>query len=148
MSTGPIPSMPAAHGPGGGRGGQHSFVCARCGFDVPVRAAGTAHRNHCPACLWSRHLDGDRPGDRSSGCRSPMEPIAISVRGAGEWVVVHRCAGCGALRLNRTAGDDNALVLLRLAVEPLARPPFPIERVALLPAGAAAPADSMERPGR
>jgi len=36
------------------------------------------------------------------------------------------------VHLNRTAGDDNPLVLLRLAVKPLAQPPFPIERVTQL----------------
>jgi hypothetical protein len=61
-----------------------------------------------------------------------MEPIAISVRGDGEWVLVHRCTGCDAVHLNRSAGDDNPLLLFRLAVLPLARPPFPIERIALL----------------
>ena len=61
-----------------------------------------------------------------------MEPIAITVRGGGEWVLVHRCGGCATLHLNRTAGDDNALLLLRLAVKPLAQPPFPIERIAAL----------------
>ena len=55
-----------------------------------------------------------------------MEPIAISVRGDGEWVVVHRCSGCETVRLNRTAGDDNPLLLLRLAVRPLSQPRFPI----------------------
>jgi hypothetical protein len=58
-----------------------------------------------------------------------MEPIAISVRGDGEWILIHNCMGCGELRLNRTAGDDNPLLLLRLAVKPLAQPPFPLERV-------------------
>lgn len=61
-----------------------------------------------------------------------MEPIAIGVRGDGEWVIVHRCAGCGELHLNRAAGDDNPLVLLRLAVKPLAQPPFPIELIGRL----------------
>jgi hypothetical protein len=61
-----------------------------------------------------------------------MEPIAVSVRGDGEWVLVHRCRGCGELHLNRTAGDDNPLLLLRLAVKPLAQTPFPIERIAQL----------------
>jgi len=61
-----------------------------------------------------------------------MEPIAVGVRGDGEWVLIHRCTGCDALNLNRTAGDDNPLLLLRLAVRPLAQPPFPVERVALL----------------
>jgi hypothetical protein len=58
-----------------------------------------------------------------------MEPIAITVRGDGEWVLVHRCTGCDELDLNRTAGDDNPLILLRVAVRPLAQPPFPIERI-------------------
>lgn len=77
-------------------------------------------------------MDDDSPGDRDADCGSLMEPIAVSVRGDGEWVLVHRCSGCGTVRLNRTAGDDNALLLLRLAVRPLAQPPFPIERVGLL----------------
>jgi hypothetical protein len=59
-----------------------------------------------------------------------MEPIAIGVRGDGEWILIHRCTGCDALSLNRTAGDDNPLILLRLAVRPLALPPFPLERMA------------------
>jgi hypothetical protein len=56
-----------------------------------------------------------------------MEPIAIAVRGDGEWLLVHRCSGCGAVHVNRIAGDDNPLVLTRLAVKPLAQPPFPLE---------------------
>ncbi|HXJ64258.1 MAG TPA: RNHCP domain-containing protein [Actinomycetota bacterium] len=116
---------------GAHRGGPSSFRCTHCGLDVPMDAPGTAHRNHCPNCLWSRHLD-ESPGDRAADCGSSMEPIAISVRGGGEWVLVHRCAGCGAVRLNRSAGDDNPLMLLRLAVRPLAQPPFPIELVTKL----------------
>ena len=115
----------------GRHGGPSSFRCGHCGLDVSMHAAGTAHRNHCPNCLWSRHLD-DQPGDRAAECGSLMEPIAISVRGDGEWVLVHRCMGCDTVHLNRTSGDDNPLVLLRLAVRPLAQPPFPIERVTQL----------------
>lgn len=94
-------------------------------------APGTAHRNHCPNCLWSRHVD-DSPGDRAALCGSSMEPIAITVRGDGEWVLVHRCAGCDTVHLNRTAGDDNPLLLVRIAVGPLAQPPFPLERLGAL----------------
>lgn len=104
-----------------------SFRCLECRLDVSVHAPGTAHRNHCPSCLTSRHVDQHRPGDRASPCRSRMEPIAVSVRGDGEWVLVHRCTGCGALSANRTAGDDNPLLLVRIAVRPLAQPPFPLE---------------------
>ena len=105
-----------------------SFRCRHCRLDVPTSAPGTAHRNHCPHCLWSRHVD-DAPGDRAAAelCGSAMEPIAVSVRGAGEWVLVHRCTGCGTVHLNRTAGADSPLLLVRLAVGPLARPPFPLD---------------------
>ena len=61
-----------------------------------------------------------------------MEPIAVCVRGDGEWVLIHRCTGCGTLHLNRTAGDDSPLPLVRLAVRPLAQPPFPFERLSRL----------------
>lgn len=111
--------------------GPRSFRCRHCRLDVPLDAPGTAHRNHCPGCLWSRHLD-ETPGDRAAECGSSMEPIAVCVRGDGEWVLVHRCSGCGELSLNRTAGDDNPLVLVRLALRPLAQPPFPLERLASL----------------
>ena len=97
---------------------------------MPTDAPGTAHRNHCPSCLWSRHLDSDTPGDRAADCGASMEPIAVCVRGDGEWVLVHRCGACDALRLNRTAGDDNPLSLMRLALRPLALTPFPLEILA------------------
>jgi RNHCP domain len=110
-----------------------SFRCRNCRLDVPTDAPGTAHRNHCPHCLWSRHVD-DAPGDRALAelCGSSMEPIAITVRGDGEWVLVHRCTGCGAVHLNRTAGDDNPLLLVRIAIGPLAHSPFPLERLGSL----------------
>jgi hypothetical protein len=113
-------------------GQPEAFRCGNCRLDVSMRAQGTAHRNHCPNCLWSRHLDDNRPGDRDAECGSLMEPIAVAVRGDGEWVLIHRCRGCYELHLNRTAGDDNPLMLLRVAVLPLARPPFPIERIGQL----------------
>lgn len=58
-----------------------------------------------------------------------MEPIAVTVRGEGRWVLVHRCTHCGRLRLNKTAGDDNVLLLMRLAALPLTMPfvPFAAE---------------------
>jgi hypothetical protein len=56
-----------------------------------------------------------------------MEPLAITVRGDGEWVLVHRCTGCGVVHLNRSAGDDNVYVLIQLVTRPLAHPAFPLD---------------------
>jgi len=105
-----------------------SFRCVVCHWQVDAVAFGTSHRNHCPRCLWSRHLD-DEPGDRRCACRSPMEPIAIEVRKDGEWSLVHRCTGCNAIRTNRIAGDDHERSLLSLALRPIAHPAFPLDDV-------------------
>jgi ribosome biogenesis GTPase len=105
-----------------------AFTCRHCGIYVPCFGFGTEHRNHCPNCLHSVHLDVD-PGDRAAECGSVMEPIAVWVRKGGEWAVIHRCRLCGALSSNRTAADDNPTLLMSLAVKPLAQPPFPLERL-------------------
>ena len=104
------------------------FVCIHCRQPVDGRSFGTRHRNHCPYCLWSRHVD-ESPGDRRCACRAPMAPIGIEVRDEGEWAIIHRCTGCGAIRTNRIAGDDRELALLQLALRPLANPPFPLDHL-------------------
>lgn len=92
------------------------------------KPAGTQHRNHCPNCLTSLHLDVE-PGDRSADCGGLMEPIGVWVRKGGEWAIIHRCRRCGALSSNRTAADDNPVKLMSIALRPLTQPPFPIERM-------------------
>jgi hypothetical protein len=104
------------------------FACAHCGRIVAPTESGTEHRNHCPFCLWSVHVDL-RPGDRRAGCRGDMEPIGIWIRGDGEWALIHRCARCGFLRANRIAGDDDELRLFGLAARPLTDMPFPARNV-------------------
>ncbi len=108
--------------------GDEGFVCRVCGEKVLPGGAGSAHRNHCPNCLCSLHLDNE-PGDRASDCGGVMEPIAVWVRNDGEWAIIHRCKKCGKLSSNRVLADDNPLKLMSIALKPLANPPFPIERV-------------------
>ncbi|MET8469124.1 RNHCP domain-containing protein [Streptomyces sp. NPDC006422] len=97
----------------------HDFRCAGCRLDVSLDAPGSGHRNHCPNCLTSLHVDARIPGDRASDCRGRMDALTVSCRPDGEWLIVHECLACGELSTNRVAGDDNALVLMRLAVRPL-----------------------------
>ena len=117
-----------------------SFTCRNCGWLVVSDGAGSAHRNHCPNCLCSLHLDVE-PGDRESDCGSLMEPVAVWVRKNGEWAIIHRCRRCGKLDSNRVAADDNPVVLMSIAVRPLGRPPFDrtdggaVREAALEPAG-------------
>lgn len=104
------------------------FTCKVCGWLVTPEGAGSGHRNHCPNCLASLHLDVE-PGDRAADCGGIMDPVAVWVRKGGEWAVIHRCRRCGTLSSNRVAADDNPLKLLSIALGPLAAPPFPVERI-------------------
>lgn len=105
-----------------------SFICKVCGRTVVPEGAGSAHRNHCPNCLSSLHVDIE-PGDRACDCGGIMEPIAVWVRTKDEWAIIHRCKRCGGLSSNRVAADDNPVKLMSLALKPLCCPPFPIERI-------------------
>lgn len=84
--------------------GNDEFTCLRCGTEVRALRQGS-FRNHCPACLWSRHVD-EVPGDRASECGGLMEPIAVDGGTGGEWTITHRCVECGFERRNRAALDD------------------------------------------
>lgn len=105
-----------------------AFTCKVCGRLVVPEGAGSDHRNHCPNCLHSLHVD-EEPGDRASNCGGIMEPVGVWVRKGGEWAIIHRCRRCGKISSNRTAADDNPLKLMAIAVKPLASPPFPLERL-------------------
>ena len=107
---------------------QESFTCKSCGRLVTPGGAGSGHRNHCPNCLSSLHVDIE-PGDRASDCGGLMEPVAVWVRKSGEWAIIHRCRRCGALSSNRVAADDNPIKLMSIAMKPLGSPPFPLEYI-------------------
>jgi len=104
------------------------FTCRRCGRQVVPEGAGSRHRNHCPNCLTSLHVDVE-PGDRAADCGGRMEPVAVWVKRGGEWAIIHRCVRCGKLSANRVAADDNPMKLMSIAMEPLGQPPFPLERI-------------------
>ncbi len=96
------------------------FKCRNCKAFIGEPPTGGQQRNHCPMCLYSLHVDDKTPGDRASECRSLMEPIGVFYRRNLEQVVVHRCLGCGFVRYNRIAADDNPILLNEL---PIVDPP-------------------------
>lgn len=77
------------------------FTCLNCGTAV----AGNGYTNHCPACLFSRHVDIN-PGDRAATCGGLMPPLGIETK-EGAFVLVHRCRTCGFIRRNRLSEDDS-----------------------------------------
>ncbi|MCL2108136.1 MAG: RNHCP domain-containing protein [Oscillospiraceae bacterium] len=111
-------------------GGGDSFNCKVCNHLVVSHGAGSLHRNHCPNCLSSLHLDNE-PGDRSADCGGIMEAIGVWVKNGGEWAIIHRCKRCGELSTNRIAADDNPLKLMSVALRPLSAPPFPLDSLRL-----------------
>jgi hypothetical protein len=95
------------------------FQCIHCSRPVvfnPVQS-GVQNRNHCPYCLWSKHLDLERAGDRLAACKAPMKPVGLSLKQphkrypvcrGGELMVIHLCVECGKTSVNRVAADDLA----------------------------------------
>jgi hypothetical protein len=96
------------------RHGTEEFKCRHCRAFIGPTVGGGRHRNHCPFCLHSRHVDDRRPGDRASDCGATMAPVARFDRPGGEPVIIHRCLGCGLERHNRLAADDSIMLLTRL----------------------------------
>ena len=94
------------------------FRCANCRALVSSMQmlSGVNNRNHCPYCLWSRHLDLYSAGDRLSACKAPMNPIGLTMKRSrnkyqlsprGELMLVHACLECDTVSINRIAADDD-----------------------------------------
>ncbi len=99
------------------RSGTEVFKCRNCRRFIGPLPSGGHHRNHCPFCLFSRHVDLEK-GDRLNVCGAKMRPIGYFQRPNGEYVLVHQCLGCDFERFNRIAADDDFALLLTLPVLP------------------------------
>lgn len=69
------------------------FICGNCYEEVHPVTNGS-YRNHCPFCLYSRHLD-IKPGDRKNPCRGLMRPRRLIYKRHKGWQIVHLCTLCG-----------------------------------------------------
>lgn len=85
------------------------FVCEHCGIFVH----GNGYTNHCPACLWSKHVDV-YPGDRDATCKGCMEPVRVEIQ-EGVYVLTHRCVVCGIEKRNKSVPGDAFETLLQVA---------------------------------
>jgi hypothetical protein len=104
---------------------EKGFTCAQCGFSVTTdrEFSGVNNRNHCPRCLWSKHVDEIKAGDRKAECKSRMQPLGLTIKqtakrynrdAQGELMLIHRCTGCGKLSINRIAADDDASMIYQV----------------------------------
>ncbi|PIV01109.1 hypothetical protein COS54_01615 [Candidatus Shapirobacteria bacterium CG03_land_8_20_14_0_80_39_12] len=86
------------------------FTCENCGEKV----IGNGYTNHCPQCLFSKHVDLETPGDRKSLCLGTMEPIGVELIHR-EYVIIHRCLKCGKVTKNKAAPEDAFEKILELS---------------------------------
>lgn len=84
---------------------EEPFTCEHCGAAVTPLLHGT-YRNHCPHCLWSKHVDDVGPGDRASLCGGMMRPVGLDQSGKKGWMVIHACEKCGKRIPNKLTEDD------------------------------------------
>lgn len=89
-----------------------SFICENCWKEVTKHPNWSA-RNHCPFCLYSKHLDEKKPWDRLSSCFWLMKPIDIDFK-KNKWnMIKHKCEKCSKEILNKVAPDDNFLEFVK-----------------------------------
>lgn len=94
---------------------KEDFTCERCGTFV----RGSGYTNHCPQCLWSKHVDVN-PGDRQATCRGLMKPIGVDIKGR-EYIILQRCTVCGFQRRNKSSPDDNFETIIQISSHPVKR---------------------------
>lgn len=88
------------------------FICLNCGNKVTK--LGYTARDHCPSCLYSRHVDIN-PGDRENECQGLMEPIGIE-NYKNTYKIIYKCSKCNTIHKNIMANDDNYDEIVRLSV--------------------------------
>ena len=97
---------------------KEDFTCEHCGEKVK----GTGYTNHCPNCLWSKHVDLETPGDRLNPCKGLMQPIGVEQK-KGKWRIITQCVKCGETHINDVAPDDNMDLIIKLSTIPTTKRP-------------------------
>ena len=72
------------------------FICENCGKKVN-KAISTA-RDHCPYCLYSKHVDIN-PGDRKNNCHGMLKPIGIE-KFKKTYKIIYKCDKCNEIHKN------------------------------------------------
>ena len=87
------------------------FICEYCGKEVK-KLKYTA-RDHCPFCLFSKHVDIN-PGDRRNLCKGLLQPIGIE-KYKDTFKILYHCNNCGKEHKNVMALDDNMDLIIDLS---------------------------------
>ena len=87
------------------------FICENCNKEVSP--LGYTARDHCPYCLYSKHVDIN-PGDRLNPCRGLLKPIGIE-RFRDTYKIIYKCDKCNQVHKNIMAKDDNMDIIIELS---------------------------------
>ena len=87
------------------------FICNHCG--KKVKKLGYTSRDHCPTCLYSKHVDIN-PGDRQEKCHGNLVPISVQLNSKKGYIIIYKCDKCGKIRKNKAADDDNMQLIIQL----------------------------------
>ena len=87
------------------------FICENCG--QLVNPLGYTARDHCPHCLYSKHVD-IMPGDRANPCKGLLEPIGIE-KFKDTYKILYKCTSCNEPHKNIMAKDDNMELIIELS---------------------------------
>ena len=90
-----------------------NFICENCGFEV--KKLNYTARDHCPNCLYSKHVDV-LPGDRSNSCHGLFKPIGIE-KFKNTYKILYQCEKCKELHKNIMANDDNMNLIIKLSIQ-------------------------------
>lgn len=88
------------------------FICDNCGIEV--KPLGYTARDHCPYCLYSKHVD-IMPGDRENKCKGLLEPIGVE-KFKDIYKILYKCKECGGTHKNIMAKDDNMDEIIKLTI--------------------------------
>ena len=87
------------------------FICENCGNEVSK--LGYTARDHCPHCLYSKHVDIN-PGDRLNECKGLLKPIGIE-KFKDTFKILYKCEKCNKEHKNIMAKDDDMNLIIELS---------------------------------
>lgn len=87
------------------------FICENC--QKEVTPLGYTSRDHCPYCLYSKHIDIN-PGDRQNNCKGLLKPIQLE-KFKDTFKIIYKCQKCKKNHKNIIAKDDNMTKIIELS---------------------------------
>lgn len=88
-----------------------SFTCENCHKEV--KPLGYTARDHCPYCLYSKHVDIN-PGDRQNICNGLLKPTGIE-KYKDTYKILYKCETCHKDHKNIVATDDDMEKIIEIS---------------------------------